>query len=151
MLVTVSSVCPLLVASIWPERSSDRTRSRTTSKSQPKGSLANSSVSSGSGFGWTSRAIANPAATAMAVVSTVRQRRRFCTPSFWPTFLPCLEVVSHSPSAASDASLTSFERCPAFFATSDSRTRCAASTSLSSSSDSSQRCFAFPAYSAPTA
>ena len=42
--VAESIVCPLLVASIFPARSSDRTSSRTASKSHPKGSFANSSA-----------------------------------------------------------------------------------------------------------
>ena len=41
--VAEPKVCPLLVASTASARSSDRTRSRTTSKSQPNGSFANSS------------------------------------------------------------------------------------------------------------
>jgi hypothetical protein len=41
-----SITCPLLVASILPARSSAMTSRRTTSKSQPNGSLANSSVRS---------------------------------------------------------------------------------------------------------
>ena len=42
--VAESIVWPLLVASILPARSSERTRRRTTSKSQPNGSFANSSA-----------------------------------------------------------------------------------------------------------
>ena len=44
MLVAESIVWPLLVASIFPARSRDRTRRRTASKSHPNGSFANSSA-----------------------------------------------------------------------------------------------------------